>query len=49
MRVNLTSVLHATAAILPRVYERDEGHIVNISSPPGVLGVPGPAAYCTSK
>lgn len=47
--VNLTSMIHTTKAFLPAMYERDCGHIVNISSAAGTLGVPNLAMYCAVK
>ena len=47
--VNLTSVLYTTRAFLPGMYDRNLGHVVNISSAAGILGVPGMAAYSAAK
>jgi all-trans-retinol dehydrogenase (NAD+) len=47
--VNLTSMLYTMRAFLPGMYERDSGHVVNISSAGGILGVPGMAAYSAAK
>lgn len=49
MDVNLRGVLHTTRAFLPAMYERNSGHIVNISSAAGLLGVSGLAVYAASK
>lgn len=49
MDVNATAVLQVTHAVLPEMLERDTGHIVNISSAAGLLGVPGLTAYAASK
>ncbi|HEX3046886.1 MAG TPA: SDR family NAD(P)-dependent oxidoreductase [Bacillota bacterium] len=47
--INLWGVIHGTKAFLPHLMERPEAGIVNISSVYGLLGIPGQAAYCTSK
>lgn len=38
-----------TKAFLPEMLERDHGHIVNIASSAGLVGVNGLADYCASK
>jgi butyryl-CoA dehydrogenase len=47
--INLWGVIHGTKAFLPHLMERPEAGIVNVSSVYGLLGIPGQAAYCTSK
>jgi all-trans-retinol dehydrogenase (NAD+) len=47
--VNLTSMVYTIRAFLPGMYERDSGHIVNISSASGAIGVPGLAVYAATK
>jgi all-trans-retinol dehydrogenase (NAD+) len=47
--VNLTSILYTTRAFLPGMYERNSGHIVNISSAAGTIGVAGLAVYAATK
>ncbi len=47
--VNLTSMIYTIRAFLPGMYERDSGHIVNISSASGTIGVPGLAVYAATK
>lgn len=37
------------SAILPSMVKRKEGHIVNISSIQGLIGLPDRSAYCASK
>ena len=46
---NLWGVIHGTKAFLPHLLARPEANLVNISSVYGLIGVPGQAAYCTSK
>ena len=49
MDINLGGVVTGTRAFLPHLVRAAEGHIVNISSVFGIIGVPGQVAYCTSK
>jgi all-trans-retinol dehydrogenase (NAD+) len=47
--VNLNAILYTTYAVLPEMYDRDEGYIVNISSAAGTIGVAGLAVYSATK
>lgn len=47
--INLTSLVYTIRAFLPGMYERNEGHIVNLSSASSTLGVPGLAVYTATK
>ena len=47
--VNLTSFIYTIKAFLPGMYERDCGHVVNISSASALVGVPDLAMYCATK
>ncbi len=47
--VNLTSFIYTIKAFLPGMYERNSGHVVNISSASATLGVPELAMYAASK
>lgn len=47
--VNLWGVIHGCHFFLPQVLARDEGHVVNISSVFGLIGVPSQSAYCATK
>jgi all-trans-retinol dehydrogenase (NAD+) len=47
--VNLTAILNTTYAVLPHMYENNFGHIVNISSAAGLLGVPDLSVYAATK
>jgi all-trans-retinol dehydrogenase (NAD+) len=47
--VNLKALLYTIYAVLPEMYKRDNGHIVNISSAAGTIGVAGLAVYAATK
>jgi len=47
--VNLNALLYTMYEILPEMYERDCGFIVNISSAAGTIGVPNLVVYCATK
>lgn len=47
--VNVFGPWAMTRALLPRLRERANGTIINISSGCGLLGTPGLSAYCASK
>jgi len=47
--VNLTALLHTIHAFLPGMNRRGSGHVVNVSSAAGLLGVPGLAVYAATK
>lgn len=49
LRVNVLSHFWLLKAFLPAMIERKTGHICEIASAAGLLGVPGLVAYCTSK
>jgi short-subunit dehydrogenase len=49
MRVNFTSPVRMSLALLPRWLERGSGCVVNVSSMGGRLGIAHEAAYCASK
>lgn len=49
MRVNFTSPVRMTQAMLPRWLDRGRGAVVNVCSMGGRLGIKGEAAYCASK
>jgi short-subunit dehydrogenase len=49
MRVNFTSPVRMTMALLPHWLERDAGCVVNVSSMGGRIGIAHEAAYCASK
>jgi short-subunit dehydrogenase len=47
--VNLISAVLLTRSVLPGMLERRRGHVVNIASGAGKVGVPFAVAYATSK
>jgi NAD(P)-dependent dehydrogenase (short-subunit alcohol dehydrogenase family) len=47
--INLWGVIYGTKAFLPMFLAQREGHIVNMSSIFGLVGVPGQSAYNISK
>lgn len=47
--VNFTSLIYTTRAFLPGMYERNAGHIVNISSASSTIGVSQLAVYAGTK
>jgi len=49
MDINFWGVVRGTEAFLPQLRARDEGHVVNVSSVFGLIGVPGQSAYNASK
>ena len=49
MDINFWGVVHGTKAVLPKMLARKKGHIVNVSSIFGHIGVPSQSAYCAAK
>ncbi|MCC1496513.1 SDR family oxidoreductase [Alcanivorax sp. 1008] len=49
MGINFWGVVYGTKAFLPHLKNADEGHIVNISSVFGLIGVPSQSAYNAAK
>ena len=49
MNINFWGVVHATRAFLPRLEQRREAHIVNLSSIFGIVAPPGQTAYAAAK
>ncbi|MCF8239970.1 MAG: SDR family NAD(P)-dependent oxidoreductase [Melioribacteraceae bacterium] len=47
--INLTSLIYTCKAFLPGMYEKNFGHIVNISSASSALGVPSLSVYTATK
>jgi short-subunit dehydrogenase len=49
MGVNFWGVVNGCRAFLPFLRQADEGHVVNVSSVFGIMGMPRNSAYCASK
>jgi short-subunit dehydrogenase len=49
MGINFWGVVHGTKAFLPHLRAAGEGHIVNISSVFGMMGIPSQSAYNAAK
>ncbi len=49
MNINFWGVVHGTKAFLPHLRAAGEGHIVNVSSVFGLIGVPTQGAYNSAK
>ncbi len=47
--INVNGVLYGMKVVLPRMVERNRGHVVNIASSAGKAGFPGGATYCGTK
>lgn len=49
IQINLSSMIYTIKAVLPGMYERNSGNIVNISSASGLLGVANLSVYAATK
>ncbi|NMO22734.1 SDR family NAD(P)-dependent oxidoreductase [Pyxidicoccus fallax] len=49
MNINFWGVVHGTKAFLPHLRAAGEGHIINVSSVFGLIGVPTQSAYNAAK
>jgi NAD(P)-dependent dehydrogenase (short-subunit alcohol dehydrogenase family) len=47
--VNFWGVVHGCKAFLPHLRARPEGHLVNVSSVFGLIGLPTQSSYCATK
>ena len=48
-RTNVDGIFYCSRLVIPEMKKREEGHIINISSIAGTVGIPGMAAYCATK
>jgi short-subunit dehydrogenase len=49
MGINFWGVVYGSKLFLPALLAEDEGHIVNVSSMFGFVGIPGQISYCSAK
>jgi NAD(P)-dependent dehydrogenase (short-subunit alcohol dehydrogenase family) len=49
MGINFWGVVHGTQAFLPHLVASGEGHVINVSSVFGLLGIPSQSAYNAAK
>ncbi len=49
MDINFWGVVHGTTSFLPHLKASGDGHVINISSVFGLLGIPSQAAYNSAK
>jgi short-subunit dehydrogenase len=49
IELNVVSLIDLTQKVLPDMLARKRGHIVNVGSVAGFVGVPGETVYCTTK
>lgn len=49
MKINVYGIRNTVSAILPFMKQKGHGHIVNISSMAGLIGMFGYSLYCTTK
>lgn len=47
--VNLTAVIECSQAVLPAMVRHGSGHIINVSSIAGLIGLPGTSLYSATK
>ena len=49
MSTNFLGMMYCTKVFLPKMLKQRSGHIVNVASVAGSIGIPGMASYCASK
>lgn len=49
MNINFWGVAHGTKAFLPHLIDSGDGHVVNVSSVFGLMGIPSQSAYNAAK
>lgn len=49
LNINLWGVIYGTKAFLPHLKKSGDGHVINVSSLFGLVGIPGQSVYNTAK
>jgi all-trans-retinol dehydrogenase (NAD+) len=49
IRINTMALMWMTKALLPGMLRRNHGHVINVASSAGLVGLPGLVDYCASK
>ncbi|MHB8545480.1 MAG: SDR family NAD(P)-dependent oxidoreductase [Nitrosotalea sp.] len=49
MSTNFLGMMYCTKTFLQKMLEQRSGHVVNVASVAGSIGIPGMASYCASK
>jgi short-subunit dehydrogenase len=49
MNINFWGVIHGTQAFMPHLRASGEGHVINVSSLFGLIGMPTQSTYCAAK
>ena len=49
VQVNLVAVMECARSVLPAMFERSSGHIINVASIAGLVGLPGATVYSATK
>jgi short-subunit dehydrogenase len=49
VNVNLVAVIECAQAVLPAMMQRKSGHIINVASIAGLVGLPGSSVYSATK
>ena len=47
--VNLVAVIECAQAVLPAMFRQGSGHIINVASIAGLIGLPNSGVYCATK
>ena len=49
ININLTAVIECAQVVLPVMLRQKSGHIINVASIAGLVGLPGSTVYCATK
>ena len=49
VNVNLIALIECSQAVLPAMFRRRVGHIINVASIEGLIATPGSSVYCATK